>query len=119
MSYDIYLQTDGVTIQLDSPHYLKGGTFAQGGTTEAWLNITYNYAQFFYKHINSRRGIRWIYGRTVKEVLPVLRKAMVDIGPEGRSDNYWDKTPGNASVALQTLIDLALECPEDAVFEGD
>ena len=45
MSYDITLN-DPVTkepIQLDAPHQMQGGTYAVGGTTEAWLNITWNY----------------------------------------------------------------------------
>lgn len=42
MSYDITLN-DPVTkepIQLDTPHQMRGGMYAIGGTTEAWLNIT-------------------------------------------------------------------------------
>ena len=51
MSYDIYLR-DRVTketVHFDTPHQMAGGTYAIGGTTEAWLNITYNYAQWYYK----------------------------------------------------------------------
>lgn len=50
MSYDIYLK-DPVTkevIEFDEPHQMKGGMFAVGGTREAWLNITYNYANYYY-----------------------------------------------------------------------
>ena len=50
MSYDIYLK-DPVTqevIEFDEPHQMKGGMYAVGGTTEAWLNVTYNYAQYYY-----------------------------------------------------------------------
>jgi hypothetical protein len=55
MSCDITLRdpvTDEV-IQFDSPHTLKGGNYALGGTTEAWLNITYNYAEHFYRVIGA------------------------------------------------------------------
>lgn len=51
MSYDIYLR-DRVTketVNFDTPHQMAGGTYAVGGTTEAWLNITYNYSQWYYK----------------------------------------------------------------------
>lgn len=46
MSYDISLRepTTGDVVQFDAPHHMKGGTYAIGGTTEAWLNITFNYA---------------------------------------------------------------------------
>ena len=51
MSYDIYLR-DRVTketVHFDTPHQMAGGTYAVGGTPEAWLNITYNYARWYYK----------------------------------------------------------------------
>jgi len=55
MSYDIYLNdADGETLNLPSRHVLKGGTYALGGTSQAWLNITYNYAPFFLQA--DRRG---------------------------------------------------------------
>ena len=49
MSYDIRL-TDpvtGETLQLDSPHEMRGGTYQHGGTADAWLNITYNYGPIY------------------------------------------------------------------------
>ena len=51
MSYDISL-TDpvtGETLQLDAPHHMRGGTYAVGGTTEAHLNVTWNYATHYYR----------------------------------------------------------------------
>lgn len=45
MSYDIYL-CDPIThetIEVEEPHLMQGGTYALGGTTELWLNVTYNY----------------------------------------------------------------------------
>ena len=44
MSYDISL-LDPVTketIQFETPHQIRGGTYAINGTTEADFNITYN-----------------------------------------------------------------------------
>ena len=49
MSYDINL-CDPVThdvLELDDPHDMRGGTYAMGGTREAHLNVTYNYAGQF------------------------------------------------------------------------
>lgn len=51
MSYDISL-TDpvtGETLELDTPHHMRGGTYAVGGTTEAHLNVTWNYAKHYYR----------------------------------------------------------------------
>ena len=47
MSYDISLRepVSGEQVYFDEPHQMNGGTYALGGTTEAWLNITYNYAR--------------------------------------------------------------------------
>lgn len=41
MSWDIYLDQDGGTVEVE--RHEEGGTFALGGTTRAELNITYNY----------------------------------------------------------------------------
>jgi len=77
MSCDITLRdpvTDEV-IQFDSPHTLKGGNYALCGTTETWLNITYNYAKHFYRVIGEK-GIRTIYGMTGAESMPMLKEAI-------------------------------------------
>ena len=58
MSYDIRL-CDPVThetLEVDSPHLMAGGTYALGGTTELWLNVTYNYARHY--RCLGERGIR-------------------------------------------------------------
>lgn len=47
MSYDIRL-LDPVTretLEVDSPHLMRGETYAIGGTTEFWLNVTYSYGK--------------------------------------------------------------------------
>ena len=49
MSYDISLR-DPVTkeaLEVDEPHFMTGGTYKLGGTKELWLNVTYNYSNFF------------------------------------------------------------------------
>lgn len=119
MSYDIYLKdpkTDKI-IEFDNPHFIVGGTYALGGTTEAWLNITYNYGEHFREHIDKEKGIRWIYGKTGKEVLPRLAAAVVALGIEPHPD-YWKPTPGNAGIALLGLIVFAKARP-DGIFSGD
>lgn len=51
MSYDVELRDalTGKTLQTDIPHFMRGGTYAVGGTHELWLNITFNYGPLFRK----------------------------------------------------------------------
>lgn len=77
MSYDISL-CDPVThetLKADSAHFIAGGMRAMGGTKELWLNVTYNYAHFYYRpEVFGEGGIRSIYGKTGAESIPMLEK---------------------------------------------
>lgn len=118
MSYDISL-CDPVThetLMVDQPHQIRGGMYAVGGTSEAWLNITYNYASHFYRVLGDK-GIRTIYGMTGAESIPVL-KAAADQLNDDVSEDYWEPTEGNAKRALFGLIAQAQLRP-DGVWEGD
>ena len=79
MSYDISL-CDPVThetLKADSTHFIAGGMRAMGGTKELWLNVTYNYSQFYYRpEVFGEGGIRSIYGKTGAESIPMLEKAI-------------------------------------------
>lgn len=59
MSYDIELcePIGGEVIQFETPHMIRGGTYAINGTREAWLNITYNYGKH-YRRVFGKDGIR-------------------------------------------------------------
>lgn len=118
MSYDIQLN-DPVTnrvIEFDEPHHMRGGTFRVGGTTEAHLNVTYNYSEHYYR-VMGEKGIRTIYGMTGAESIPVLRSAIDQLGDDV-DDNYWKSTEGNAKRALIQLEALAKMRP-DGVWDGD
>jgi len=118
MSYDIRLVDDkGETIYLPESHALRGGTYALGGTTEAWLNVTYNYSQFFHAALDAEKGIRWLYGRRARDCVAALEKAIAVLGTT-TDDDYWRATPGNAGAALNNLLTLARLCP-DGIFQGD
>ena len=127
MSYDIYLKdpNTGETIELKEPVDLRGGTFAVGGTTEAWLNVTYNYSKHFRRVFGDENaelsdwdtlfgggdtGIRRIYGLSGKESIPVLEKAISMLGTDTDTD-YWKSTEGNARKALENLLILAKAAP--------
>ena len=118
MSYDISLN-DPVTkevIEFNEPHMIKGGTYAVGGTQEAWLNITYNYADHFYR-VMGEDGIRALYGKTGAESIPILKSAISQLKDNVDSD-YWKSTEGNAKKALCGLLSFAQMRP-DGVWDGD
>lgn len=140
MSYDIDLihPVTRKTLQLDKPHQMKGGTYALGGTTDASLNITYNYSSHYYRVFPMREvresdldyvkeqaakndsnvgGIRSIYGLTGAESIPVLDAAIAQLGDDVDPD-YWKATEGNAKAALTQLKALAQLRP-DGIWSGD
>lgn len=134
MSYDIKL-IDPITkdvLQLDSPHHMRGGTYQVGGTTEASLNVTYNYAEHFQRVFGDEKveltpfekvfgggktGIRRLYGMTGAESIPVLEKA-ISLLADDVNEDYWKPTEGNAKRALIQLLTLAKMRP-DGVWNGD
>ena len=119
MSYDIELQdpVTNETLQLDAAHHMRGGTYCVGGTTEASLNVTYNYAPHFRVVFGGETGIRKLYGMTGAESIPVLEKAITELGDNTDAD-YWQPTEGNAKRALVQLLALAKMRP-DGVWAGD
>ena len=117
MSYDIHLTLpDGTTPEIES-HTLAGGTYCRGGTSEPWLNITYNYGGAF-RRVLGEKGIRTVYGMTARAGAALLREAAAKLDGEPDAD-YWAATDGNARKALIDLAALADLCPPDAVFGGD
>jgi hypothetical protein len=137
MSYDIELvdAVTGKTLELDTPHHMRGGTYAVGGTKRAHLNVTYNYYKQFSRVFDTPNepcpnapewlredwsmvsGIRTIYGLTGAESLPILDKAIDLLGDDVDAD-YWQATDGNAKRALVQLRSLAAMRP-DGVWSGD
>ncbi len=119
MSYDINL-VEPVTrkvIEFKTPHAIRGGTYAMGGTEEAWLNVTYNYAPHFRRTINEEKGIRFLYGKTGAEAIPILENAIKQL-KDDVTDDYWQPTEGNAKQTLCGLLAFAQLRP-DGVFDGD
>ena len=117
MSYDISLK-DPVTkktIELNEPHFMKGGTYAMGGTKELWINVTYNYGPYYYEAtdkdprfahdevscyyadgtkgpIETEYGIRGIYGKTGAESIPMLEDMIRRITEKYQKDGEWIET---------------------------
>lgn len=118
MSYDIRL-LDPVTretVEVEVPHLMQGGTYALGGTTELWLNVTYNYGGL-YRRVMGEEGIRAIYGMTGAESIPILEAAAARLGDDV-SDDYWEATEGNAKRPLLQLAAMARMRP-DGIWDGD
>lgn len=135
MSYDISL-VDPVTketLTMDAPHQMRGGTYAMNGTDEMWLNVTYNYARWYYKdYAFGENGIRSIYGLSGAESIPVLKKVIAGLENakeelpdeevkrclEQGVSGYWLPTRENAIRPLYQLLAMAQMRP-DGVWEGD
>lgn len=125
MSYDVELtepvlegkETVYKRIVFPFKHDMKGGTYALGGTNEAWLNITYNYAPIF-KKIFGEEGIRTIYGKSGEETIPLFEKGILYLGDEDIDVDYWKATNGNVKAVLEQLLALARLRP-DGVWNGD
>ena len=113
MSWDIHVvnSKDKSDVCLKSKHSINGGTFAIGGTDMAWLNITYNYSEFYYRLWPIKRsengedigGIRTLYGIPLRNAVEMLKAGISKL--RGRPcEDYWKPTSGNAKAALQSLL---------------
>jgi hypothetical protein len=134
MSYDLYLThpDTGEVYMLDTPHKIPQGTYALGGTQEAHLNITYNYAPNFVEAFGDPNGVRSIYGKTGAEAIPILKTAILklevlDLDSVGKlsdahwdveGQDYWAPTNSNAKRALKGLLALSRIHPE-GIWTGD
>lgn len=126
MSYDINL-LDPITknvIEINDAHFLRGGTYKIGGSTELSLNMTYNYSKILYYVIQPentpseyKTGIRSLYGMTVLEAIPILEAAISNLKDDVDED-YWKATEGNVKRALNNLLTMCKIRP-DAIINGD
>lgn len=118
MSYDIYLRDPVTKEALELPnHCIAGGTYQVGGSSKAWLNITYNYSPYYYRLMDKEKGIRVLYGMTGAESIPMLKAAIAELKDDVSAD-YWEATEGNAKRALCGLLAFAQLRP-DGIWDGD
>jgi hypothetical protein len=109
MSYDISLQDAETGESCTVRRHCEGGTYALGGTDEAELNVTYNYASHF--------NFPGLDGKTAGETRAELRDAVLQLGTQ-RDPDYWASTPGNCGHTCELLLRWAIEHP-DAVWVVD
>ena len=95
----------------------EGSNYVCTGTTDASIDITYNYSRYFVEHIDSVVGIRFLYGKRAFECVDILENAVDSLGKVTDND-YWKRTPGNAGHVLSVLLEWANEYP-NAIFMGD
>ncbi len=100
MSYWVYPEEKGEPVSV-VPH-MEGGTIQLGGCATASLSVTYNYAGPF----RALGGLRTLDGMTVSDAIPVLEKAILELGID-RDEDYRAATPGNAGWALNILLTWA------------
>lgn len=126
MSYDIDL-IDPITwqvIEIADAHFMRGGTYQLGGSTELSLNMTYNYAEILHKVLQPKStpsefksGIRSLYGLMALEAAPILENAINEL-KDDVSDDYWEPTEDNVKKALTHLLTMCKMRP-DAIVRGD
>lgn len=114
MSYDIYFKdsVSGDTIELEAPHFMRGGTFPLDGTKELYFNITFNYDSNYKKH---DFRILDLNDKIAASMIPELKRVIGLLGDQ-TSDNYWKPIDGNAKQALITLLTMAQMRP-DAIIK--
>lgn len=142
MSYDLYFKLNDETVILEQPLDIRGGTYAVGGTSEAWLNITWNYSGVF-TELFGEGGIRTLYGKDAPTVAVDLTRALDTLSrmeltevpctceksaavlgyshkaPHYPLSCYWAVTRANVREALLNLWRLAHAVPAEAMLTGD
>lgn len=111
MSFNVTIVDPDTGEELNLPHihHIRGGTYVEGGTRRAWLNVTLNY--------NGRlttvwgHGLEGLDGESVQEAIPKLEQAVRELGTERETD-YWANTPGNAGAAMSGLLAIAGQLPQ-------
>ena len=112
MSYDIDL-VDPVSkevLQVENPHFMKGGTYQVGGSSELSLTPSTTPSE-------DKTGVRSLYGMTALEAIPYLERAVSQLADDVSSD-YWEPTEGNVKKALIQLLTMCRMRP-DALIQGD
>ena len=110
MSYWVYLRNEkGNLCQIDK--HQNGGTFVLGGTTDAELNVTYNYGGLYRDYLDKNRGLKWLHNKKAEDTIKRLEFAIIKLGTIRNSD-YWNPTKGNAGYALSILASWAKMNPK-------
>jgi hypothetical protein len=112
MSYDVYLtdKETGDVLHLDQPHFMRGGIYNVDGTTELYLNITYNYGKTLRAKLDPK-GIFALHGLSALQSIPMLDDAILSL-ENNVIEDYWQPTEGNVRRALLYLKEMASIRPD-------
>lgn len=149
MSYAITLERNGSRSKIKPVKIVDlpiGGTYMLAPSDSAmvteydlYFNITWNYSWYFYKTLG-KDGIRFIYGKRAKDVIPTLEAALPKLDKmiekerktgvvlsqtwgkgnkyKENDTNYWSISAKNAKKALENLITFGKIAPYFTFF-GD
>jgi hypothetical protein len=95
--------------------FSEGGTQVLGGSTNASLNITYNYGRLFRLALHPE-GLVALHEQRAGTMITLLHVAVTKLGDRPYEADYWADTCGNAGHALAILLKWARQYP-DAIFE--
>lgn len=154
MSYDIELKhRDGSEVLVDTPFFMRGGTvpaavdaagnLVQCAQREAHVNITYNYAHYYYEATDGDErfantsdsdvvyGIRGLYGKTAAESIPMLHDMIERIRKRYTDEDgtwkvtsrkktiYFDKTGKEVPWDFDKLSEYTSKEVTYEISEGD
>jgi len=99
-----------------------GGSYALGGSTDASLNVTYNYSAMTYAlripnpNITDDNGCEWwsfwsLNGMSAADTIATLEQIVEWCGVKQWND-YWAPTPGNVGYAASILLAWAKQYPD-------
>ena len=80
-------------------------------STEAYLEISYNFSKLFYETLDHENGIHWLNGQKAVDTLTTLLSATLKLGTAASSDPF-EPVPGNAGFILMVLLSWALQYPQ-------
>lgn len=112
MSWNVFLVDEERKIYEVKPH-VQGGTQEVPISTQAWLNITYNYSDYYStptKAFPNDEGLKWLHGKKASDTIEYLTYIVPVLGTL-RDKDYWKCTAGNAGFALSILLEFARQHP--------
>jgi len=102
MSWWISLNDPNTGFCADVESFQEGGTIVVGGSTDADMNVTYNYGKHFdFKHLHGMRA---------RSSILILQRHVESLG-KNRDEDYWNPTEGNVGFCLSILLKWAKQYP--------
>jgi len=107
MSYWVYLEQDCEPVAVEP--FTDGGTYAVGGSSDAELNVTYNYGEVFSLFGWSLKKLHQVRAGDTVDALEHLAAKLPN---KPYKADYWAPTPGNAGAVVHRLLAWARQHPD-------